>query len=225
MPAINECPVPTTTGNAGRRRLWPLRCLLSHRNTRLISYRNQNETATQKRRPITKLVTLIHESKSSMASPAVWAFPSCILLPNSFPWQLFKLFAVSVAKWNRPTNLLFSLMRTVSALISDPTVAAIIVPSECRSVQRRLCACYKYLWVSAYFQHTWAGGYARYNRPNWKTVGANMFRGRDGNPLFVFVCLTPIYNCNYDFLGIAPTLTVFVPKFLVSIKILPVTML
>lgn len=38
-------------------------------------------------------------------------------------------------------------------------------------------------------------GYARYSRPNWTTVGANLFHS-GGNSLFVFVFLTPIYNCS-----------------------------
>lgn len=104
--------------------------------------------------------------------------------------SLFEIFAVSVAKWKRRENLLFFLMRAVSALVRDPTVTAIIIPSECGSIQRRLCTRHKYLWVSAYFLHTWVGGYARYHRPNWMSVGANLFHSKEDS----FLCQKVIYN-------------------------------
>lgn len=105
----------------------------------------------------------------------------------------FEIFAVSVAKWNRRENVLFLLMRTVSAFVRDPTDTAIIIPSECGSIQRRLCARYKYLWASAYFLHTWVGGYARYRRPNWMSVGANLYQSY-GHPLFAIINRKAINN-------------------------------
>lgn len=103
-----------------------------------------------------------------MMSPRNINFP--ITNSNNKLCHLFEIFAVSVAKWKLYWNLLFFLMRTVLALVRDSSVTAIIIPSECGGIQRRLCTRYKYLWVSDYFQHTWVGGYARCLRSNWMSV-------------------------------------------------------
>lgn len=90
----------------------------------------------------------------------------CHLYLWYFPWRL--------PSETLKRTLLSNLMRTFSALVRNPTMTAIIIPSEYASVQRRYCAPYKYLWGNTYFLNTWVGGYARRCRPNWIYLGAKL---------------------------------------------------